>query len=183
MWGPGVLPTALPAPLSASLSPALLVYLCKCGAAGSASVPGHRPTLYQSRSRHGNVSPLRPGCPSPPLLPVWMNVYFVSPWCQTPLPLDFLSVLVVRGGAVCLPTPPSWFSVWMPFNTAFSFCLQSLCLDFGFGKGRGFLPSLKILIQIIRVLALVLKMYFAGQKQKTSQLCGKWYCKGSLTFI
>ena len=25
------------------------------------------------------------------------------------LPLDFLSVLVVRGGAVCLPTRPSWF--------------------------------------------------------------------------
>ena len=28
MWGRGVLPTALPAPLSASLSPALSVYLC-----------------------------------------------------------------------------------------------------------------------------------------------------------
>ena len=28
MWGLGVLPTALPAPLSATLSPALLVYLC-----------------------------------------------------------------------------------------------------------------------------------------------------------
>ena len=28
MWGPGVLPTALPAPLSATLSPALWVYLC-----------------------------------------------------------------------------------------------------------------------------------------------------------
>ena len=28
MWGPGVLPTALPAPLSATLSPALLVSLC-----------------------------------------------------------------------------------------------------------------------------------------------------------
>ena len=26
------------------------------------------------------------------------------------MPLDFLSVLVVRGGAVCPPTPPSWFS-------------------------------------------------------------------------
>ena len=24
---------------------------------------------------------------------------------------DSLSVLVVRGGAVCLPTPPSWFSI------------------------------------------------------------------------
>ena len=28
MWGHGVLPTALPAPLSATLSPALSVYLC-----------------------------------------------------------------------------------------------------------------------------------------------------------
>ena len=42
--------------------------------------------------------------------PVWMNVYFLFPWCWTPLPFYFLSVLVVRGGAVCLPTPPSWFS-------------------------------------------------------------------------
>ena len=47
---------------------------------------------------------------SPPLLLVWMNVYFLFPWCRTSLPFDFLSVLVVRGGAVCLPMPPSWFS-------------------------------------------------------------------------
>ena len=51
-----------------------------------------------------------PRCPSPLLLPVWMYVSFLSPWCLTSLPLDFLSVLVVRGGAVCLPTLPSWFS-------------------------------------------------------------------------
>ena len=68
------------------------------------------PTLHQSPSHHSNASPLHPGCPSPPLLPVWMNVYFLSPWCPTSLPFDFLSVLVVLGGAVCLPTPPSWFS-------------------------------------------------------------------------
>ena len=37
MWCRRVLPTALPAPLSATLSPALWVYLCKCGATGSAS--------------------------------------------------------------------------------------------------------------------------------------------------
>ena len=43
-----------------------------------------------------------PRCPSPPLLLVWMNVYFLLPWCWTSLPLDFPSVLVVRGGAVCL---------------------------------------------------------------------------------
>ena len=56
------------------------------------------------------ASTLRPGCLSLPLLPVWMNVYFLFPWCRTSLLFDFLSVLVVRGGAVCLPTPPSWFS-------------------------------------------------------------------------
>ena len=85
----------------------------KCGATGSAS--GQTacpvcPTLRQSWSRHGNASPLLPGCPSLPLLLVWMNVYFLTPWCWTSLPFDFLSVLVVRGGIVCLPTSPSWFS-------------------------------------------------------------------------
>ena len=52
-----------------------------------------------------------PRCPSPPLLLVWMNVYFLFPWCRTSWPFDFLSLLVRRGGAVCLPTLPSWFSV------------------------------------------------------------------------
>ena len=92
----------------------------KCGATGSASgqtACAVRPTLCQSRSRHGNSSPLLPGCPSPPLLPVWMNVYFLFSWCWTSLPFDFPSVLVVRGGAVCLPTPPSWFSsIFFFFN-------------------------------------------------------------------
>ena len=83
----------------------------ECGATGSASARtacSFRRTLRQSQSRHGNGSPLRPACPSPPLLPVWMNVYFLFPWCRTPLLFDSLSVLVVRGGAVCLPTPPSY---------------------------------------------------------------------------
>ena len=87
--------------------------VCECGAAGSASgqtACAVRPTLHQSWSHHGHASPLRPGCPSPPLLPVWMYVSFLSTWCQTSLPFDFLSVLVVRGGAVSLPRPPSWFS-------------------------------------------------------------------------
>ena len=82
----------------------------KCGAAGSASGQTAcpvSPKLRQSRSRHGNASPLHPSCPSPPLLPVRMNVYFLFPGCRTSLPFNFLSVLVVRGGAVCLPTPLS----------------------------------------------------------------------------
>ena len=64
MWGRGVLPAALPAPFSATLSLALSVYLCKCGATGSASGQTAcplRPTLRQSRSRHSHASPLRPG--------------------------------------------------------------------------------------------------------------------------
>ena len=63
MWGHGVLPAALPAPFSATLSPALSGYLCECGVAGSAS--GQTacpvgPTLHQSRSCHGHASPFRP---------------------------------------------------------------------------------------------------------------------------
>ena len=111
MWCRGVLPAALPAPFSATLSPALSVYLCKCGAAGSASARtacAIYPTLRQSRSRHSHASPLHPGAR---LRPSYQSgcVYFLFPWCWSPLLFDSLSVLVVRGGAVCLPTPPSWF--------------------------------------------------------------------------
>ena len=70
----------------------------ECGVAGSASgwtACPIRPTLRQSCSCHGNASPLHPGCPSPPLLLVWMNVYFLFSWCRTSLPFDFPSVLVV----------------------------------------------------------------------------------------
>ena len=107
---------------AAPFSEALSVYLCKCGAAGSASgqtsCPVHS-TLCQSWSLLGHASPLRPGCLSPPLLPVWMYVSFLSTWCRTSLPFDFLSVLVVRGGSVCLPTPPSWFSNLISFMISF----------------------------------------------------------------
>ena len=64
IWCLGVLPAALPAPLSATLSPALWVYLCRCGAAGSASARtacAICPTLRQSQSRHSHASPLHPG--------------------------------------------------------------------------------------------------------------------------
>ena len=64
----------------------------ECGAAGSASGQTAcpvRPTLLQSWFHHGNASPLCPGCPSLPLLAVWMNVYFLFPWCRTSLPFDF----------------------------------------------------------------------------------------------
>ena len=97
----------------------------KCGATGSAS--GQTacpvgPTLCQSWSRQGNASPLHPGCPSPPLLPVWMNAYFLFPWCRTSLLFDFLSVLVVGGGAVCLPT---YASILVPTRYKYTFVCNS----------------------------------------------------------
>ena len=114
MWCCGVLPAALPAPFSTTLSPALLVY--RCGTVGPQGllvvrlpdplVP-HSATLGRTTATESSL----PQLPSPPLLLVWVNVYFLSPWCRTSLPFDFLSVLVVRGGAVCLPMPPSWFSI------------------------------------------------------------------------
>ena len=65
----GLLPAALPAPFATTLSPALSVYLCtNVGPQG----------LLVVRLPQGNASPLHPGCPSPPLLLVWMNVYFLS---------------------------------------------------------------------------------------------------------
>ena len=69
MWGHGVLPATLPAQFSATLSPALSVYLHDCRAAGSASGQTAcplRPTLHQSRSRQSNASPLRPAAVSAP---------------------------------------------------------------------------------------------------------------------
>ena len=58
----------------------------ECGAAGSASCRTacpFRSTIHHltgSASCRLALSPLRPGCPSPPLLLVWMNVSSVSPW-------------------------------------------------------------------------------------------------------
>ena len=92
--------------------------VCECGAAGSASDQTACPvcpTLCQSQSHSSNAIPLLPGFRSLPLLLVWMNVSFLSTWCQTPLPFDFLSVLVVWGGTVCLSMPPSWFSPRLSF--------------------------------------------------------------------
>ena len=89
MWCRRVLPATLPAPFSATLSPALWVYLCKCGAAGSASARtacAISPTLRQSQSRHSHASPLHPGArlrPSYQSGCMFFFIYLVS---------DFLAV-------------------------------------------------------------------------------------------
>ena len=118
MWGHGVLPTALSAPFSTTLSPALSVYLCvNVGPQGllvvrlPAPLVPHSASLgHLSQSHNGHASLLRPGARLRPSYGCGCMFLFLSTWCGTSLPFDFLSVLVVRGGAVCLPTPPTWFS-------------------------------------------------------------------------
>ena len=81
MWCRGVLPAALAAPFSTTLSPALWVYLCKCGAAGSASARtacAICPTLFQSRSRHSYASPLHPVSLSAPPTGLDECLFFIS---------------------------------------------------------------------------------------------------------
>ena len=78
MWGRGMLPTPLPARFSTTLSLALWVYLCKCGAAESASARTACvicPTLHQSQSCHSHASPLHP-CALLPALPTGLDVCF-----------------------------------------------------------------------------------------------------------
>ena len=85
----------------------------ECGPAGSASGQTACPvrtTLHQSWSHHGHASPLHPSarlCPS--YRSGSMFLFYVLgvglPCCS------ILLVLVLRGGAVCPPTPPSWFSI------------------------------------------------------------------------
>ena len=113
MWGRRVPPAALPAPFSATLSPALSVYLCmNVGLRGLLVVGLPAPLVPHSASLGPAMatrvlSALVPVSAPPTSLDV---CFFLSTWCQSSLLFDFLSVLVVRGGAVCLSRPPSRFS-------------------------------------------------------------------------
>ena len=119
VWGHRVLPAALPAPFSATLSPALSVYLCaNVGPQGllvlRLPVPfvPHSASLGSARAKRVLSSPVLVSAP-----PTGLDVCFLFiSWVSDFLAVDFLSVLVVRGGAVCLPTPPSWFSVYLFLN-------------------------------------------------------------------
>ena len=115
MWGRGGATPALLALFSATLSPAFSVYLCaNVGPQGLLVV--RLPALFAPHSASlgpamaAQVLSTPAACLSPSYRSGW-KFLFLSPWCWTSLPLDFLSVLVVRGGTVCLPTPPSWFAL------------------------------------------------------------------------
>ena len=67
-WSPGLCGLFCSPPLPPGLS------MRECGAAGSASSCIACPVRSTIRHLAGS------GCPSPPLLPVWMNVSSLSPW-------------------------------------------------------------------------------------------------------
>ena len=90
MWGHGVLPAALPAPFSATLSPALWVYLCvNMGPQGLLVVRLPAPFIPNSASL-GPAMATRvlsaPGAISSPLTGLYECLFFIS------LVLDFLAV-------------------------------------------------------------------------------------------
>ena len=75
----GCMVCSLPAP---SPPPPPGLSMRECGAVGSASCSLACP-IPQSATSLGRglaMSPLCSGCPSPPLLPVWMKVSSLSPW-------------------------------------------------------------------------------------------------------
>ena len=114
MWGHGVLPAALAALFSTTLSLALLVYLCaNVGPQSLLVVRLTAPFVPHSASLGPDMARQVHSAPAAGLRPShrsgWRFI-FLSPWFRTSLLLDYLSVLFVRGSATCLPTPPSWFS-------------------------------------------------------------------------
>ena len=98
----------------------------ECGAAGSArgqtSCP-FRPTLCQSWSRQSHGSPL---CPGPCLRPSYRSgCMFLFYLLGVRLPChSIFCQFWLRGGIVCLPTPPSWFSSNILFRPP-SFAISS----------------------------------------------------------
>ena len=114
VWGPRVLPPALPALFSPILSPALSVYLCAIiGPQGLLVVRLPVPFVPHSASL-GPATAMRVLSTQVPIStpPTGLDesLFFIS-LVLDPLAIRFdsLSVLVLQGGAVCLPTPPSWF--------------------------------------------------------------------------
>ena len=93
MWGRKVLPTALPAPLSATLSPALSVYLCVNVGPQGLLVLGLPALLVPHSASLGPATATRVLSTLVPVSapPTGLNVYFLFPWCWTPLPFDSVS--------------------------------------------------------------------------------------------
>ena len=118
MWGPVLRPHH-------SESGPLGLSVCECGSAGSASgqTACHiGTTLRQSRpARATGVLSASAARLHPSYWSGWMFLFYPLgvglPW------FDFLSVLVVRGGTLYLPMPPSSFSpAWIFFTLSIETC-------------------------------------------------------------
>ena len=127
MWGcypPLCLPHSPPL-----LSLAFSVYLCaNVGPRGLLVVrlparSSHTPpVLVLPQPRESSP----PWCPSLPLLPVWMNVFFLSPWCRTSLSLDFsVSSGCARGRSVFTDTIILVLLPIFPFFNNYFHCTAS----------------------------------------------------------
>ena len=121
VWGHRVLPTALPALFSSTLSPALLVYLCtNVGPQGLLVVRlrclSHTPPVSVPPQPRES-SP--PWCPSPPLPPVWMYVYFFIS-----LVSDFLTVrFSVSSGCARTCNVSTYATILVPLSKHIDFYL------------------------------------------------------------
>ena len=114
MWCRRVLPAALPAPFSATLSLALSVYLC--GTVGSQGLLVVRlPALFfpHSASLGPVTATLVLSAPVPVSTPptgLDECLFYIS-LVSDPLAIQFSVSSGCAGGAVCLPMPPSWFYI------------------------------------------------------------------------
>ena len=105
------------------------LYARECGTIHCASLQ-----LTRSPSCNLAISPLCPSCPCLPLLPVWMNVSFCwlsdfhTVWFSVSSVFCFffkfvVVLLVVWGGTVYLPMPPSWLEVEFSYGILFFFII------------------------------------------------------------
>ena len=112
VWGRGVLPAALSAPVSATLSPALSVSLCRnVGPQGLLVVRLPAPFIPHSTSLvpPGHVSPLRPSAVSTPPTSLDECLFFIS------LVSDFLAMrFSISSGCVSRCSVSTYAAILVP---------------------------------------------------------------------
>ena len=181
-----MLPAALPAPFSATLSPALLAYLCERGAAGSASGQTAcpvRPTLRQSRSCHGHAGP---STLVPVSAPPTEFLFFIS------LVSDFLTVRISVSSGCARRRSVSTYAAILVLSARSSFffylmgLLNGLAILFIFSKNQ--LLDLLILRIVLLVCmsfnsAVILVMSFLLIALGCLCCCSSSYCRRRFTLF
>ena len=96
------------------------------------------------------MSPLHPGCPSAPLLPVWMNVSSLTPWLS-----DFHTVWLLAVLIIFLFLNLLFFFFWLCEDTK---CIY-LCLYLGRKSN-----TLSLLITYLFIVSLSLRLWTWGRQ-------------------